>query len=317
MNKIISYGWGTDLPIGLFVHTIHEKILENISAKFKNVLLVDTTWLGTDNIKSVYSQIEKNDVDVIVLCSFVDATFITEDDFAQYNIKIISIGNFNKNNRVDFWSMIIERTNRNQNTTLQTVEYPFICYNNKPHLHRVQLRNAFEKLDLIGKGAISFGGDNPIPSPEDKDKIAFEESGAGNSLLNDTTTLGDIDIWNVSFINIVTETEYNPVERCFYSEKTWKPIIGMRPFLHYTSDNVNKELNEFGFQTFEKCFTDICDLDLTAYKNIALFCKILTEQNSLYFNKKYKELEPKLKHNYTNFFKFVSNQHERIANIYI
>lgn len=317
MNNVISYGWANDLPIGRFVENIHNTILATVSETFKNPMLVDTTWLGSDNISLVYELIQTNKPDVIVLCSLVDATFVTEDEFKQFGTKIISVGNFNKGNRIDFWSMVLNDRHIKQDTTLTDVKYPFLCYNNKPHPHRVQLRNEFTQLGVLDKGAVSFGGQDPVLSPEDPNKIAYEEDGGGNSTLNDTMTFGDIDVWNSSFINIITETEFNSVERCFYSEKTWKPMIGMRPFLHYASNNVNAELNEFGFETFENCFTDICDLDLSTYKNIAVFCKILADQDPLYFIKKYNELKPKLEHNYTNFFKFADAQYKKITNIHI
>lgn len=316
MNKIISYGWGVDLPIGKFVHKLHTTILVSVQKKYQTPVLVDTTWLGDENINEVYTKIKQINPDVIILCSLIDATFIYDNDFKQFDTKVISVGNFNNNNRIDFWSLVLFNRYIEQDTTLSDITYPFLCYNNKPHPHRMQLRLEFEKLDLIGKGAISFGGDNPVLSPENYDNIAYEESGAGDSLLNDTMTLGDTHIWNTSFINIITETEFNPVGRMFYSEKTWKPIIGMRPFLHYTSDNVNKELRSFGFKTFENVFSDICDLDLNKHSSVALFCDILSKQSKEYIKQKYISLIPTLKHNYEHFFKFAKQQNDKLSNIH-
>ena len=316
MNNLISYGWGTDLPIGSFVNNIHMRILSNAEKFFNKVVLIDTTWLGEENINQVYNQINEISPTIIIICSFIDATFITEQNFKQFDIPVVSIGNFNNQNRIDFWSIMLEHKFNVCDTTLNCVKYPFICYNNKPHPHRVKLYKEFKELNLLNQGAISFGGKNPVLSPENRNNIAYEESGAGNSIINDTMTLGDLTIWNSSFVNIITETEFNPSERHFYSEKTWKPIIGMRPFLHYVNDHTNKNLSELGVKTFENEFSDICDLDLSKHNNIATFCKILVKQNNTYYLKKYNKLWPLINHNYKHFFKFVKKQNAKINNIY-
>ena len=95
MNNLISYGWGTDLPIGSFVNNIHMRILSNAEKFFNKVVLIDTTWLGEENINQVYNQINEISPTIIIICSFIDATFITEQNFKQFDIPVVSIGNFN------------------------------------------------------------------------------------------------------------------------------------------------------------------------------------------------------------------------------
>lgn len=313
-TKIVSYGWGIDLPIGKREYEIHQLIVKNIARHYpqKRILLLNTTWVNDDLLCEIKDIILDFHTDVLVLCSFVDATVVTENDFNGLDCKVISVGNFS-NHRIDFWSMMWYELSNNITALHPTnTKYPFLTYNAKPHPHRIQFRKELEALSIIDKGAISFGGNNPIKSPETKIPD-FEESGAGNSIINDTMTLGDIDVWNSSFINIVTETEFNPVERCFYSEKTWKPIVGLRPFLHYSSDNVNDELSSWGFETFENEFTDICDLDLTTYKNVAKFCSTLVEQPTQYFTHKYNKLLPKIDHN-KRYFNIFAKQQYKIMN---
>jgi hypothetical protein len=316
MTNIISYGWGSELAIGKIVDSLYKTVLTEASKTFKNPVIVDTTWIGSNNLSNVIGRITVINPDIIILCSFVDATDVTALDFAHLGINTVSIGNFNEGNRVDFWSIVLNERYSYKDTTPTNIKYPFMSYNSKPHSHRIALRNEFGHLHLINKGAVSFGGEFPILSPEDRIQIAYEESGGGDSVLNDTMTLGDINIWNTSLVNIITETEYNPIDRCFYSEKTWKPMLGKRPFLHYTEVSVNDELNRWGFETFEHSFTDICDLDLTISSNIALFCNTLVQQPNSYFLHKYTELLPKINHNHDYFFKFANKQHENLTNIH-
>jgi hypothetical protein len=315
MNNIISYGWGSNLAIGKFAENFNSRILNNVKANYRSALVVDTTWLGSENIHLVHDNINDNNYDIIILSSTVDATFIYKDDFSMFDTEIIEVGNFPGKNSISFWSCVVSEQFKLQNTNPTKFNYPFICYNNKPHDHRIALHGELARHGLLSKGAVSFNG-SMLTSPEDPNNIDFEESGAGESLLNDTLSLGDINIWNQSFINIITETEFNPVSRCFYSEKTWKPIIGLRPFLHYSSDDVNAHLSELGFKTFELEFTDICDLDLSDSSNIALFCSVLSKQSKAYFHDKYSKLLPMLNHNARHFIKFTQVQNGKIANIY-
>jgi len=313
-TKIVSYGWGTDLPIGKREYEIHQQIVKNVEKinPSKNILLLNTTWISDEILDEMKGIILKCHTDILILCSLVDATFVTGNDFADADCDIIAVGNFQGKHRIDFWSMMWYERGRDIDASYLTdIKYPFLSYNAKPHPHRLKFRAELETLHLIDNGAVSFGGDYPIRSPELKTP-AFEESGAGDARLNDTMTLGDIDVWNHSFINIVTETEFNPVERCFYSEKTWKPITGLRPFLHYSFDDVNKELNSWGFETFEFDFADICELDLTTHKDIANFCNILASQPAKYFVYKYNQLLSKIEHNKQHFDVFVKQQYEII-----
>jgi hypothetical protein len=67
---------------------------------------------------------------------------------------------------------------------------------------------------------------------------------------NDLYTLGDISKWQNSYLNIITETTFNNND-FFISEKTWKPIIGLRPFFVYGQPRLRQHLKDQGFDIFE------------------------------------------------------------------
>jgi hypothetical protein len=48
---------------------------------------------------------------------------------------------------------------------------------------------------------------------------------------HDIHSLGNLDIWQQHFLNVVGETEFMHWDNMFISEKTWKPILGLRPFV--------------------------------------------------------------------------------------
>jgi hypothetical protein len=67
---------------------------------------------------------------------------------------------------------------------------------------------------------------------------------------NDVYTLGDIAAWQDAYLNIVTETTFDN-KNFFISEKTWKPVIGLRPFFVYGQPKLREYLRAQGFDTFE------------------------------------------------------------------
>lgn len=62
--------------------------------------------------------------------------------------------------------------------------------------------------------------------------------------------------WNRALLCIVTETEFNNYnqDNFFISEKTWKPVIGYRPFMIYGQPKLREYLKAQGFDIFEDLF---------------------------------------------------------------
>ena len=53
-----------------------------------------------------------------------------------------------------------------------------------------------------------------------------------DKITNDVFSLGDLTIWNEAYLCLVTETVFklHDPDNFFISEKTWKPIMGLRPY---------------------------------------------------------------------------------------
>ena len=318
----INHGWPLKWTIATREQEIQGKFVKKIQQRNpkKRILFVNSTWLGDATPPEVWNDsINQFNPDIIIISSLVDhcsPTFYRSTKMFNAN-ELMYFGNFSGEYKIDFWSIIWKERHIPQlvDTNPTTFKYPFLCYNGKAHDHRRKICNELDQLGLINIGAVSFvEGNPPIYSPENSENRAVEESGGEYVQINDTMSLGDIDIWNTSFINIVTETVPNPVTMSFYSEKTWKPIWGMRPFLHYAEDAVNNDLQDLGFETFEQSFSDICDLDLNQNDNVALFCKVLSTQSNKYLVDKYQQLLPTLNHNRNRFNEFVKEEYNKIEN---
>jgi hypothetical protein len=114
--------------------------------------------------------------------------------------------------------------------------------------------------------------------------------------------------WQRHFLNIVTETVYDINANHFVSEKIYKPIVGMRPFLVYDPDGACQWLQDRGFVNYTDDFTDITDLDLKNPANIAPFLVVLSRQKSTYWKKKLVDLNQKIVYNKEHFYQYVDNQ---------
>ena len=127
----------------------------------------------------------------------------------------------------------------------------FTCYNNRYSYHRTRLIRELEDQGMLGKGHVSYNkgklGGQPYKT---KDGISL---GIENFQPNET------DEWHIhrfpeeyftGLIDIVTESRYLPGEY-YMSEKTFKPIIGQKPFLVVSSQGYHRWLEKKGIQKFD------------------------------------------------------------------
>lgn len=138
--------------------------------------------------------------------------------------------------------------------------YLYLSYNRKPRIHREWLVNGLIKNNLLDKGWVTFEkGHYPeidaLSGNTDQDKHGVDTR---FSRPEDITSLGDLDIWRNSFIIIVSETDHDDPWQ--FSEKTWKPIFGLRPFLINGHKDLYKILDKLGFYTPKDLFKNN-DLD--------------------------------------------------------
>ena len=184
----------------------------------------------------------------------------------------------------------------------------YLCYNRKPTWHRVELYNKLESKNLLNKGIYTLGHQDPDKVKmvnADKTTIPFNDSKTHGQLniANDTMTLGNMDLWNSHFVTIVNETQHvKKLGYPFLSEKIWKPIIGLRPFLCVGDQGTTQLLEDAGFYTFNDLF-DIQKPDpsiddvVKAIEN----CKLDPAQT-------FEKIEPKLIHNNQRIFEYAKEQ---------
>lgn len=183
-------------------------------------MLINPTWLLDRDISA---EIQDASPDFIICTDLVDPAIPQVHEIIQDSgIPHLFIGNADQY-RLDFWAMVCDlnfQSYTNTELRLRHDAKKFICLNRKPHAHR---RVIMRYLDQVkDQGYLTSGMD---PDLVDADVGDY-------AICNDVYSLGDISTWQDAYLNIVTETTFNN-DNFFISEKTWKPVIGLRPFFVY------------------------------------------------------------------------------------
>jgi hypothetical protein len=318
--KTFDNGWGAEYPLKQFEQEIlNEFLKEKIHNQTKTVI-INSVWYTQEYHQQVLAQLRHIAFDDIVLVAMIDAAIPQPDWFQECQAPVYSIGYYPGDNNLDFWALFVDKFFEKEKISLLAdhtlIAVPYMCLNRKPHCHRVQLYNQLVDLGIVDAGIVSMGSTGQamrtLVLDREHDTFAPNASREHTGLPNDIASLGYLPNWQKSFLNIVTETVYDINKNYFVSEKIFKPIVGLRPFLVYDADGAVNWLKSRGFDPYIDDFTDITDLDLSLPKNIPLFLKTLCEQPQSYYQSKFVALMPKLLYNRNQFNTYVESQKQII-----
>jgi hypothetical protein len=227
------------------------KLSKEISQQFSkdNILVINTTWLSKDEIvNEVHSWIRQNKRNKVVVLNLFDPPNFS---FEEHTDQIIDV------NCEDFcfWLLAVDRfflPYTIEDVTPTLLRHKFLCYQRKPTSKRNYIFDRLrDKEGIITIGSRDFSNLNSsIP-----DHVGLTETGSHRFKVgNDIWSLGNIDVWNSCFLNIVSETDNPMYTGLFVSEKIFKPMVGLRPFICFGNHEVSQYLTGMGFETFDKEF---------------------------------------------------------------
>lgn len=243
----------------------------------------------------------------------IKLTWITGSPESKYltdRVNNFGINNFKLKHYPTFWFNYTLSMLKSQDiVSLQnkkTFQYPFICFNNRRHLHRCYAIDYISKYNLFNKGIVTWHNflkensnfkfkyfDNTVRKIDDEFDVKLD-----SFLLPHQ--------YHESLFDFVTECSH---ETIMISEKTVIPIILKKPFVTLSAPHFNKYLQELGFVLYDEIidysFDNIEDLDTRAHefvKNIEKISKITN------FDKVYNLLKPKIEFNYQNFLKIINDR---------
>jgi hypothetical protein len=299
---------------------IKDKIISQLTEDY---VFVNTTWIEQDrDLEKIVSK-EK-----IAVCysgpDWENFNCIPLRRNAHRYIKenskeVFYIGNTKGRYYFNYWAEFIRRNPEGffDDRYLEEPQFDkvYMCLNRKPHDHRVFLVDKFREHDILDSGIVSLGIENSLVIEESLSEIVELGEAAVHGKMdikNDIVTLGDYKNWNRHFINVVTETTIHT--DVFISEKTWKPIIGLRPFVILGDYNIYIQLKELGFDTFDDVFGtwwDNGNWEERANGIVSVLKNIDLDQCSLI----YKNIFSRLLKNRERFLEYIQENYKRIGSL--
>lgn len=346
LDKPNTYVIGTTFPKSSQWHnnevnlilTVKQQIEKNFPSG-KN-LLINTTWFGPQFDNGEYEKINlyKGQINRLFLLAAVDAIMILPQQIDNIikNIgakEVYKLGNFDSIFSFNFISTVIPEyfiSPSNEQLMLTDPKWLYINYNRKPRTHRVELVDKLIKNNLQNDGIITLGKNRDCYNNSTVDNLFFSLNEAANDgnwnmdvaefgIPHDIHTLGDINLWQNHFLNIVSETEFNPWDNMFVTEKTWKPILGLRPFVINGQTKIYSWLRANGFKTFTHYFPEInleTESELEVHNNIIAAIKYLKSLSPGVLISLYNKMLPDLKYNQQRFYEFAKEQKYKIENLF-
>ena len=317
-----------------------------INTKFYNRtnLVINLTWFGPQFLNSDYYNLNKylnTQIDNLFLISSVDPIMILPEQINEIVTKlgnpiIYQIGNFDNGLQFNFFSTAVAdnfNNYHNDDIVLKELKWIFLNYNRKPREHRVKfVRKVIDQnlskygVVTIGKPDICFDNDPNndlhITVPDSPEQLLEYEKLFLNTkekfgIVDDVLTLGNLDIWKHHFLNVISETEFNPWDNIFVSEKTWKPIIGLRPFLFNGNVRTYRWLRDNGFRTFSHYFDNIeTAKEFEVHDSLISAIKYLISLNKNEILSMYNDMLPDLIYNKERFFEFAQEQKYKMENLF-
>lgn len=339
---------GTTFPPGYDWHVDETQLITNIRCQIdkqfpdSDNLFINSTWFGPQFDNKQWQKYKKiiseKSFDRVFILAAADPVFLNkkqlEDIQQETGSQLYLLGHFDTEYYFNFHSLVLPKyfiSYSEQQLLMQSPKYVYLNYNRKPRDHRSELVYQLQQKDLLKYGIVTLGKEHNIYSKTVVPSLhlSLNESvsnAVGNwgmdmnfGIPHDIHSLGRLDLWQNHFLTVVGETEFYPWDNMFISEKTWKPIIGLRPFIINGQTKIYQYLRSNGFKTFEKYFNNI-DIEnipesevQNSIVNVIEYVLTLTE---LEIESMYQDMLPDLRHNQNRFFEFAAEQKNKINNLF-
>ena len=332
IKQIVVRTFGVTFPSASQWHTDQRELMDNLENQIiiafpnSNNVLVNLTWFGPQFPNDEWSKFTEYchyvDVDNLFLLASEDPCFFNREQTGQFNEyarHVHLLGHFESPYTFNFFAGVLPKYFKQyaeEELHMQKPLYTFLNYNRKPREHRTKLVRMLDAKGLTKQGIATLGDDRNLGE-------TIEEIGPENQwwpdeygIPHDIHSLGRMEIWNQHFLTLVSETDYEDFLWTYVTEKTFKPIIGMRPFVINGQAAVYKWLTDRGFRTFNRYWDHInletCDIH-DIHPNI---CSVIEYLNTQDLTKMYKEMLPDLQYNRQRFFEYAREQQKTMRNLF-
>ena len=254
------------------------------------VTVIDTMWTENDELKNlVQLALDKNNK--VVVMNWIDELRGEWRDPIYENKDVLVVKHLWP------WLKTCEQSFQTiewQDVYPNNFNYDFMCYMFKVKPWRTDLYNKLKGK----KGLLSL-----MQEKNFTEQITYtwgntntEPSSDGAPTVVDIYSFGDMDLWRSHFLNIVSEGLHGTYYPVWITEKTFKPIMGARPFIIYGHPETADCLRQIGFETFDEDFDHTPDPDSEKHRvERARVVDNLTNENIPLL---YEKLLPKIEHNF-------------------
>jgi hypothetical protein len=296
--------------------TFPEKVLYDIRNKRAKILLINA-YEGY-SMDSFY-----NDANHIAKKHNIDTNQIV---FLNGNLKILNDEN---HVYVNFWECISEHYHYNFRELTENLvkdicnqkirKHKFICLQRRPHPHRIAMftdlySNRNDGILTLGTGDNDdleyFKGNSRKFYRNFPDKITvFNEirhvlpyEYDVKLQTNNPTHDNEIEKFTDSYLHVVAETYFfNRNNRLFFSEKIFKPVVFMQPFVLFSETGSLQAFRNMGFKTFptiiDESYDEIID-DRQRYDMAMQSVKNFISQDIQQIHNQVRSILPDLMYNY-------------------
>lgn len=288
----------------------------NLSKRYN--LNKEKLFFITSNLKAiqVYDELLKNK-------EIEDNFTIISYPYFQYNLWFEPLGILYRKEVVDF--ILEAKFNKFlENNRREKKKYHFLCFNRRVKPHRIAIfTQIISDKKLMSKSIVSMGrSDNNSDDFLESmnrwilDDYKFSKENIINYLSNYDSTQHytydyddlennkaeslNIEAHTSSFLNIITESlfENNSV---FFSEKTYKPIYTLQPFILFGNTGSLRELKRLGFKTFSNWWDESYDDEVDFTRKLEKITELLYTISNWSIDELYvktQEMEEVLIHNF-------------------
>lgn len=335
---ILNRGFPDAWKAGQLEQEIFATLKRNINTRWPTDLnlVINPTFIDLGDSPELLRFCMDQRPDRVFVGSTTDPLSFTESVIYQWFPDLempAKFGYFDGEYNFDFWALACGRFFKNYSESdLQLVspKYLFVNYNRKPHYHRQSIARALAHAGLDREGVLTLGKypnqeyDFDIHKTLGETDEEYQEHGSGDvngsvGIPNDIYSLGREEIWQNHLVNVVSETEFSYKRQVFVSEKTWKPVIGMRPFMMNADPRVYSWLEARGFDTFQDLWptaplSDNVDAVVESIiTNLKWLSSFTDDEKTAWFQ----SIWPRLQHNRRRFFEYVAEQEEKVSKLFL
>lgn len=352
-TKVIATTFPAHWSYGQYEIDIHASLADQISAKwpYDNNLLFGTTWMGPQTETAIDRLIaEQQKFDRLIMTSTVDAAlshqvYPMRDQLVKaFDIKeVYLVGNFDGDYEFNIFAIACLdhfRVYDDRDLPLKSPRWRYCAYNRKPYRHRLQLVRTLVESGMDKHGVITLGQ----PFPGEPDHGLYRTIGERNEdyvqwghwydlgtltstpheIPHDLYSLHNWDVWQHHFLHIIGTTADSSHANIFLNQISFKPLIGMRPFVINGQTRQYEFLRRNGFRTFNH-YWPMFDENIDAARDDDPQClarqltdviRWLVSLSDEEIMAMYQDMLPDLQHNRSRWYEWALEQKTKSRNLF-